>query len=200
MTAKIKKQATRVMLDAIPQDYIKARYLRATGQAFNMAGFEDGEPEAKFIVDRKTGRKKLQMTLNGMTRIEADGSCLILDTLFNRQKLQILCQDIEYKFPKDSTGKEHEIRSKGPDFEVEDESIFDGLDEVAAATAAQTKELEKPKQPKLSKSAKGLVPVAKVQTAKEKAAADAGDNSEGVGGGRRPEVSNPGEITLDVVE
>lgn len=186
---KNRRPLTSVVTTDLPQDYIKATYLRANGRASSMAGFEAGEPEVKLITNSRTGKKSMRLTLNGFITINKDGSCLILDTLHNRLKLKALCQDLEQKVPRDSTGKEYDVINKGPDFEVEDESIFDGLEEASAAALEATKVTKAIKPPKLKKG-KGIVPApAKQEGPKE-------DNADGVGGtetGRRPE-----NVDLDI--
>lgn len=194
MTTKTRRPMTSVVINDIPQDYIKAKYLRATGRPISMAGFEAGEPEVKLITNVRTGKRQMRLTLNGFIHIQPDGSVLILNTLHNRLKLRALCQDLKQTVPLDSKGEESKVVSKGPDFEVEDESIFDGLDEEAAIASKTTAaSAPAPKRGRPPMKPKGLVPVSAV---KPNEAGPKPDNADGVGGtetGRRPE-----EVSLDI--
>ena len=180
---KNRRPLTTVVTSDLPNEYIKAKYLRANGRNITMAGFEAGEPEVKLVTNSRTGKKTMRLTLNGFINISGNGDCLILDTLHNRLKLKALCQDLEQKIPRDSKGLEFDIVNKGPDFEVEDESIFDGLDEAAKVVEENAKATKAVKAPKLKKG-KNIVPA---NTQKPEAIPD---NADGVGGsesGRRPE-------------
>lgn len=185
--------------DAFPDTYIKARYLKGHGKATDMAGFEAGEPEPKLIVDPATGKKRLRVTLNGFVHIEKDGSCLILNTTFNRLKLYKLCKPQSLKMPKNSKGVTYTVVETKPDFAVEDESIFEGLDlDVDAAMLA--KRDGKPVRNRTSKASSALVPVAVVDAQKAAKAAEADlDPERGVRA--RPEMSEPdGGLKLDLAE
>lgn len=200
MTSKNKKTQTTVTLDNIPQDYIKAKYLRPTRRPISMGGFEAGEGDVQ-VITTSSGRKKVRLTMNGMIRIEPNGDCFILDTPFNRQKLKILCMDMDQLIPIDSTGKTTRTINKGADFSVEDESIFDGLDEVVAQAEANSKTLEGTKAPRMTKgkTGKSIVPASQVHKAEGEGANSS--NAEGVGDGRRPEMSAPeGGMDLDIAE
>lgn len=187
-----RRPTTTIVQSDLPQDYIKAKYLRATGRPISLAGFEAGEPEIKLITESRTGRKKMRLTLNGMVQIDANGNCLILDTLHNRLKLHALCQDLEQKIPVDSTGREFRVVKKGPDFEVEDESIFEGLEEAVKVAEANSDTVKKVKGPKLRRG-RGIVPASE---GKPSDLEPKEDNADGVGGtatGRRPE-----SVELDI--
>ncbi len=178
-----------------PTDYIKAKCLaKKHGVSMSMAGFEMGEPDAQLVKDPRTGKKRLKVVMNGFLQIEANGECLILDTPFNRMKLRILCKPGTIKVPTDSTGEEFDVVEKGPDFMVEDESIFDGLDEIAEVISTSKKAKNATPGAKM-KSGRGLIPAAMVEAQKAAAENEKADNAEGVGGGRRPEG-----LSLDIQE
>jgi hypothetical protein len=185
-----RKSITNIVMNEMPSNYIQARYMaKLPGKTLSLAGFEAGSPEPKLVVDRFTGKKKLKVELNGFVHVNEDGSCLILDTPFNRLKLRNLCRPGTIKIPKDSKGVEFIVRETKPEFAVEDESIFEGLDPVVASIVEEQAKAKPVALPK--GKGKGLVPVAEVEA--KKAAEEALDNAAGIGGGRRPE-----ELKLDI--
>jgi hypothetical protein len=196
--AKRREASSTFEHDAFPDTYIRARYMKSKGQALQMAGFEMGEPVPQLMKDPITGKKRLRVTMNGYLTIERDGSCLILDTLFNRLKLLKLCKPGSLKMPKNSKGVEYNVVVTKPDFSVEDESIFDGLDpEMDAAALAKAE--GRPIKPKMGKNVKGVVSVSEVEA--QKAAQEAGnvDLDPTRGARARPEVSEAGaDFKLDL--
>lgn len=190
--AKKRNRPVPMEITGLPDTYIKAKYVFGPiKNGFDIAGFEAGEPQPKMVTDPITGERKFRINLNGFVRVEKNGSCLILDTLFNRRKLAILVKPGKIKKPVDSKGEEFVIVETRPTFQVEDESIFDGLDLLKDAQIAKN-------GGKLPKPKKGFVPAAKVAAAKAAAEAERQDDSEGVGGGKRPEMAGEGDLQLEV--
>jgi hypothetical protein len=196
--AKRREASSTFEHDAFPDSYIKAKWLKSRGMAISMAGFEMGDPTPSLVKDPVTGKKRLKVTLNGYLPIERDGSCLILDTLFNRLKLLKLCRPGSLKMPKNSKGTEHRVLETKPDFMVEDESIFDGLDPEADAAVA-AKRSGNLSKPKLQKGSKSLVSVDEVDAKKRTEEAGKVDLDPERGARARPETSEPdGGLKLDM--
>lgn len=191
-----RKTVTNVEATEFPSNYIKAKYMAGLpGKTRMMAGFEAGEPVPKVVIDRRTGKRKLKVEMNGYVRIEPNGDCFILDTLFNRLKLKALTQPGTIKIPRNTQGTDVEVRDTEPEFFVADRSIFDGLEGVTEEVIKAKLEKKGGRGPKLPPSS-SIVPGSQVKKDEE---GEKSDGADGTGGGRRPEMTGSGEdIKLDV--